>query len=135
MTIAVSETPRIEPALTDQEITLNKPLVLKANVHGRPHVDVQWLKDQKPLTASDHVQIERNGDECRLTIADMREEDMGAYTLSVKNKVGKIDSTSTVKVTAPLKFSTQLNDLDIIQGAAGVLTVDCEGVPKPRLTW
>jgi hypothetical protein len=60
---------------------------------------------------------------------------MGAYTLSVKNKVGKTDSISNVNVTAALKFNNQLNDLDIIQGSNGVLTVECEGVPKPKLTW
>jgi len=133
--LKVLETPRIEPQLTDQEVTLHKPLVLKANVHGRPLVDVQWLKDQKPLTPSDHVKIERQGDQCILTIPDVKEEDMGSYTLSVKNKVGKVDSTSNVKVTAPLKFSHQLDDLDIIQGANGTLTVECEGVPRPKLTW
>ena len=132
---SILETPRIEPQLTDQEVTLHKPLVLKANVHGRPLVEVQWLKDQKPLSPSDHIKIERQGDECRLTIPDVKEEDIGAYTLSVKNKVGKVDSTSNVKVTAPLKFSNQLNDLDVIQGSNGVLTVECEGVPKPKLTW
>jgi len=34
-----------------------------------------------------------------------------------------------------LKFNNQLNDLDIIQGSNGTLTVECEGVPKPKLTW
>jgi hypothetical protein len=110
-------------------------LVLKTNVYGRPKVDVQWLKDQKPLAASDHVKIERNGDECTLTIPNVKEEDIGAYTLSVKNKVGKTDSVSHVNVTAALKFTNQLNDLDIIQGSSGVLTVECEGVPRPKLTW
>jgi hypothetical protein len=129
------ETPRIEPQLTDQEVTLHEPLMLKANVYGRPLVDVQWLKDQKPLTSSDHIRIERHGDECQLTIPNMNEDDMGSYTLSIKNKVGKIDSTSNVKVTAPLKFADQLNDLDIIQGSNGTLTVECEGVPKPKFTW
>jgi hypothetical protein len=38
-------------------------------------------------------------------------------------------------VTASLKFTNQLNDLDIIQGSNGVLSVECEGVPKPKLTW
>jgi hypothetical protein len=129
------ETPRVEPQLTDKEVTLNQPLVLKANVYGRPKVDVQWLKDQKPLTPSDHIKIERNGDECILTIPNVKEEDMGAYTLSVKNKVGKTDSTSNVNVIAALKFQNQLSNLDIIQGANGVLTVECDGVPKPKLTW
>ncbi|CAF5162708.1 unnamed protein product, partial [Rotaria sp. Silwood1] len=32
------------------------------------------------------------------------------------------------------KFAKQLNDLDIIQGSNGVLSVECEGVPKPKLT-
>jgi hypothetical protein len=34
-----------------------------------------------------------------------------------------------------LKFNNQLNDLDIIQGSNGTFTVECEGVPKPKLTW
>ncbi|CAM4905811.1 unnamed protein product [Rotaria socialis] len=129
------ETPRIEPLLTDKEVTLNQPLVLKANVHGRPKVDVQWLKDQKPIASSDHVKIERKDDECILTIPNIKEEDIGVYTLSIKNKVSKVDSTANVNVTAPLKFNSQLNDLDIIQGSNGVLTVECDGVPKPKLTW
>ncbi|CAM4989221.1 unnamed protein product, partial [Rotaria socialis] len=77
----------IEPLLTDKEVTLNQPLVLKANVHGRPKVDVQWLKDQKPIAPSDHVKIERKDDECILTIPNIKEEDIGVYTLSIKNKV------------------------------------------------
>ena len=129
------EAPRIEPQLADQEVTLNQPLVLKSNVYGRPKVDIQWLKDQKPITPSDRIRIERNNDECQLTIANIREEDIGTYTLSVKNKLSKIDSTANVKVTAALKFNNQLNDLDIIQGSNGVFTVECEGVPKPKLTW
>jgi hypothetical protein len=133
--LKVLEAPQIQPQLTDKQVILNQPLVLKANVHARPKPDIQWLKDQKPLTPSDHIKIERIGDECILTIPNIKEEDIGSYTLSVKNKVGKIDSTSNVNVTAPLKFPHQLNDLDIIQGSNGNLTVECEGVPKPKLTW
>ncbi|CAF1262379.1 unnamed protein product, partial [Rotaria sordida] len=130
------QTPGIEPQLTDQEVTLNQPLILKANVYGRPNVDIQWLKDQKPVAQSDRIKFERNNNnECSLTIANIKEEDIGTYTLSVKNKLGKIDSTSNVKVTAALKFTKQLNDLDIIQGSTGALSVECEGVPKPKLTW
>ena len=116
-------------------MTLNQTVVLKTNVYGRPKVDVQWLKDQKPIAASDRIKIERLEDECSLTIANVKEEDIGAYTLSVKNKVGKIDSVANVKVTAALKFNNQLSDLDILQGANGVLTGECEGVPKPKITW
>ena len=116
-------------------MTLNETLVLKANVYGRPKVEVQWLKDQKPLTTSDRVRIERQDDEATLTISNVKEEDMGTYTLSVKNKVGKIDSASNVKVTAALKFNQPLSDLDIIQGGNGVLMAECEGVPRPKLTW
>lgn len=129
------ETPRVEPQLTDKQVTLNQPLVLKTTVQARPKAEIQWLKDQKPITPSDRVKIERNGDECILTIPNVKEEDIGAYTLSAKNKVGKIDTTANVNVTAPLKFSNQLKDLDIIQGSNGTLTVECEGVPKPKLTW
>ncbi|CAF4747141.1 unnamed protein product, partial [Rotaria sp. Silwood1] len=129
------ETPRIEPQLTDQEVTLNEALVLKTNVYGRPNVDIQWLKDQKPITQSDRIKLERNNNECSLTIANIKEEDIGTYTLSVKNKLGKVDTIANVKVTAALKFAKQLNDLDIIQGSNGVLSVECEGVPKPKLTW
>ena len=129
------ETPRIEPLLTDQEVTLNRSLVLKTNVFGRPKVDVQWLKDQKPLTSSDRIKIERIDNECILTIANIKEEDIGSYTLSAKNKLNKIDTTANVKVTAALKFNNQLNNLDILQGANGTLSVECEGVPKPKLTW
>jgi hypothetical protein len=129
------EMPRIEPTLIDQEVTLHQLLTLKTNVYGRPKVDVQWLKDQKPLSTSDRIKIERNNDECSLTIDNAKEEDMGVYTLSIKNKVAKIDSTCNVKVSAALKFTSPLNDLDIIQGANGVLSVECEGVPKPKLIW
>jgi hypothetical protein len=129
------ESPRIEPKLIDQEVTLGQSLVLKSNVYGRPKVEIQWLKDQKPIAASDRIKIERDNDECRLTIVNIKEEDIGTYTLSVKNKLGKIDSMANVKVTAALKFNNQLDNLDIIQGANGVLTVECEGVPKPKLTW
>lgn len=93
------------------------------------------MKDQKPLAASDRIKIERNGDECSLSILNVKEEDMGNYTLSVKNKVSKVDSTANVKVTAALKFGQPFTDLDIIQGSNGTLTAECEGVPKPKLTW
>lgn len=121
--------------MVDQEVTLGQPLVLKANVYGRPLTEIQWLKDNKPVTPSDHIKIERNGEECQFTIPNVKEEDSGVYTLSVKNKVGKTDTSANMKVTAPLKFNHQLNDLDIIQGSNGTLTIECEGVPKPKLTW
>ena len=121
--------------MADQEVTLGQTLTLKTNIYGRPKADVQWLKDQKPLAASDRVKIERTDDECSLTITNIKEEDMGAYTLSAKNKVGKVDTVANVKVTAALKFNAPLNDLDILQGANGTFTAECEGVPKPKLTW
>ena len=93
------------------------------------------MKDQKPLKSSEHIQIECNNDECILTIPNVKEEDNGTYTISVKNKVGQINSISNVNVTAPLRFNNQLNNLNIIQGSNGTLNVQCEGVPKPKLTW
>ncbi|CAF0818885.1 unnamed protein product [Didymodactylos carnosus] len=127
--LKVLETPRIEPQLTDQEVVLHQTLTLKSNVFGRPKVDVQWLKNNQPLQPNDRIKITRTPqDECQLIITDVKEEDLGAYTLSVKNKVAKTDSTANIKITA-------LNDLDVVQGSNGVLTVDCDGIPKPKLTW
>ena len=81
------------------------------------------------------MKIEHNVDECSLTVANIKEEDIGTYTLLVKNKLGKIDSVANVKVIAALKFNKQLTDLDILQGSNGNLSVVCEGLPKPKLTW
>ena len=84
-----------------EDITLNE-LGLKATfecVISKEGLTAEWLKDGKPLKASDKVTIQAEGNTHRLIVAKSCAEDEGIYTVKFKGASTKAKLTIRGKRT------------------------------------
>lgn len=79
----------------DVTVVQNNPLKLLCPVNEAAQPDVQWLKDNKSLTASDGYEILYNS----LLIKDTTEEAKYQITCRVVGLLGAVDLSSEVSIT------------------------------------
>lgn len=101
---AKDEKPTFQKGLEPTELTEGKPGKLEAKLapSDKP-IDIQWLKDGKPIRPSDRVrpQEKPDGTVC-LLIDDVKPEDAGRYAVVAKNADGETPSEADV-TTKPEK--------------------------------
>lgn len=133
------ELPEIQPLLTDKETQIREQIEYSATITGRPLPEIQWLKNQKPLTASPpHIQIETLQEDViktTLRIENIISDDDGTYTIRAKNRAGQKESSSKLNVLAKLKFTKPIQDENIIQGQPVTFQCQIEAIPKPKVTY
>ncbi|XP_043208575.1 Down syndrome cell adhesion molecule-like protein Dscam2, partial [Amphibalanus amphitrite] len=75
-----------------------QPLTLHCRHHGQPAPQLSWLRNGRPLTASDRLRWTENG---TLEISSVSQEDDGVYTCDVTNRHGRDNVTYDVIVISP----------------------------------
>ncbi|CAF3878648.1 unnamed protein product, partial [Adineta steineri] len=135
----VLELPEIQPLLEDKNVQIREQTEYSTTVTGRPLPEIQWLKNQKPLSASPpHIQIETTEGEViktTLRIDNIQSDDDGTYTIRVKNRAGQKESTSKLNVLAKLAFLKGFKDENVIQGQPITFQCQIEAIPKPKVTF
>jgi hypothetical protein len=133
------ELPDIQPLLEDKNVQIRQQIEYSTTVTGRPLPEIQWLKNQKPLTASlPHIQIETTQDEVIKTILridNIQSDDDATYTIRVKNRAGPKESSSKLNVIAKLTFLKPFKDENVIQGQPIIYQCQIEAIPKPKVTF
>ena len=118
---------------------IREQIEYSATVIGRPLPEIQWLKNQKPLSASPpHIQIETTEDQViktTLRIENIQSDDDATYTLRVKNRAGQKESSSKLNVVARLAFLKVFKDENVVQGQPITFQCQIEAIPKPKLTF
>ncbi|KAL1432471.1 hypothetical protein MTO96_013227 [Rhipicephalus appendiculatus] len=101
---AKDQKPVFEKGLEPTELIEGKPGKLEAKLApGDKPLDIEWLKDGKPIRPSDRVRPEQKPDgTVRLHIDDVKPEDAGRYSVVAKNPDGKTSSEADV-TTKPEK--------------------------------
>ncbi|XP_037503799.1 obscurin isoform X1 [Rhipicephalus sanguineus] len=96
--------PVFEKGLEPTELVEGKPGKLEAKLApGDKPLDIQWLKDGRPIRPSDRVRPEQKPDgTVRLHIDDVKPEDAGRYSVVAKNPDGETSSEADV-TTKPEK--------------------------------
>jgi hypothetical protein len=129
----------MEPLLEDKNVQVREHVEYSTTIKGRPLPEIQWLKNQKPLSASPpHVLIETIEDQViktTLRIENIQSDDDGTYTIRVKNRAGQKESTSKLNVLARLVFLKAFKDENVIQGQPISFQCQIEAIPKPKLTF
>ncbi|KAK6029157.1 immunoglobulin I-set domain protein [Ostertagia ostertagi] len=74
-------------------------LTIVCDISGSSSMQVTWLKNGRPLNATDRVQMERDGLTSRLIIANVTPEDEGQYAVTAKDEHGEVTAESEVVVT------------------------------------
>ncbi|XP_075733477.1 obscurin isoform X6 [Rhipicephalus microplus] len=101
---AKDQKPVFEKGLEPTELIEGKPGKLEAKLApGDKPLDIEWLKDGRPIKPSDRVRPEQKPDgTVRLHIDDVKPEDAGRYSVVAKNPDGKTSSEADV-TTKPEK--------------------------------
>ncbi len=78
----------------------NQPVVLSAQIEGKPQPQFTWFKNNQPLTEGNRFRTHYDllSKTIFLTIAGARENDSGTYRLVAENPVGQEETSSEVTV-------------------------------------
>lgn len=92
--------PTILIPLRNVQAVENQPVVLSAQVDGKPQPQFTWFKNDQPLPEGNRFRTHYDipSKTIFLTIAGAREDDSGAYRLVAKNPLGEEETTADVNV-------------------------------------
>lgn len=116
------------PEMRDRYIQLveGETLQLSCKFQGKPKPEIRWLKDGSPFSNNHNDATES----WLLTLSKVKVENTGQYTCNVFNRIGNINYTYTVKVTAqqnnnaPEFVPNVLKNVEVIVG--GTASLHCE---------
>ena len=77
-------------------------VALTCSVLSVPKPDVQWFFNRRQLKMDAKHTMEERGDNYTLTVADVRQQDLGEYTCSAVNKIG--EAQASVLLTGTIQF-------------------------------
>lgn len=80
------------------QISDDGDVTMEVKVTGNPTPDVEWVKDDQPLTESDHIQLFCSEDIHRLLIKGASQDDEGKYICTASNPAGKSIRTYTLNI-------------------------------------
>ena len=79
---------------------------LKCTVHAEPKATVQWLKNNEPLSPSEHVQFPQHGHVYSLDIKKVKKEDFAKYICRANNSLGT-EMSKAIELTG--MYSYEIN--------------------------
>ena len=92
--------PHFSQPLSDLFVPINGSVGLQVEVHGP--IDIQWLKNNTPITASETVKpIVDGGGVYTLAVIGASAKESGKYTCRATNAFGRTDTSSNVHIVAP----------------------------------
>ncbi len=103
-----------------------------------PNAKVSWIRDGKPLTTKDGVEMQAQADKgiytLRIPQADTTRH-MGAILCRAENAIGTVEHSVQLNITTAPTLKGQLKDLEILRGQDATFTVDVQGYPLPEIIW
>ncbi|XP_034109415.1 obscurin isoform X3 [Drosophila albomicans] len=118
---------------------INETVIFTAD----PKPEIVWLKDGKPLQASEALLLKTEVKElehglkqftCELSVPKAEIKDSGRYELKVKNKHGEFATNGAIDVLAKPEISG-LVDLKCLPGETVCFEALVPANPKPKVTW
>ncbi|XP_023224402.1 muscle M-line assembly protein unc-89-like [Centruroides sculpturatus] len=151
-TDGMSAKPLFTKALHGITCKLGETATFECQVATSSPTSVMWLKDNMPITTSDHFVMTSDDIRHCLTIKNANIEDGGLYTVVVTNAHGTNSSSATLSVisetdvqrpkspggsTLPYapRFKEKLMDSRLIENTNARFTITVDGVPEPTVTF
>ncbi|VDO56555.1 unnamed protein product [Haemonchus placei] len=96
-------------------------LTIVCDITGSSSMQVSWLKNGRPISATERIRMERDGLTSRLVITSLTTEDEGKYTIIAKDEFGEVTADSEVVITpgrevAPTVVKIVKGPPDVIKG-------------------
>lgn len=82
----------------DLSIKDGSRLELKVQVKGDPDPQVSWMKDGKPITSNEIMEVKYKNGTASVTINEVFPEDGGKYTCKATNTKGSVETSSKVTI-------------------------------------
>lgn len=121
------QAPVITSQPASQTASVGASITLGISAEGNSPVSYQWRKDGVPIAGATGP---------ALTLANIRGEDAGSYTVAVTNALGTVVSNAAVlSVDGVPRFTQQPVSRRVDAGAPVTLSVDASGSPRPTLQW
>ncbi|GIY68538.1 down syndrome cell adhesion molecule-like protein Dscam2 [Caerostris darwini] len=116
-----------------QVLNTGEEAIFTCNITGYPVHTVAWVKDQRPIVASERVQFPPRD---VLRITSLRREDRGMYQCFAYNDNGGAQGTAQLKIAdVPPSIVSAFSERTLQPGVEVSLKCVVVGSPLPRVTW
>ncbi len=133
-----SESPEILRVPQDLIIPEKSEALFECEVDAFPSAKITWLKDGKPLTVKEGVEIQAQTDKglytLRIPQADTSRH-MGTIICRAENAIGTAEHPVQLNITTAPTLKSPLKDLEVLRGQDAVFSIDIQGYPIPEITW
>ena len=130
--------PIILEKFSDTSLKENGSLELSVDYKGKPKPTVTWLKNEIKLKQDKRFSFIEEEGKATLRLVNATKNDTGNYKVLLKNSQGDTYCKAKVSVEENVEapsFKDSLSDTEACEGEPLVLSVVCEGIPKPKLSW
>ncbi|UJR23285.1 hypothetical protein I4U23_026301 [Adineta vaga] len=136
--VTVTKTPTFTRTPQDLTVAEKSEAVFECEIDAFPAAKVTWLKDGKPLTVKEGVEIQAQADKglytLRIPQADTVKH-MGTILCRAENAIGNVEHPVTLNITTAPTLKAQLKDTEVLRGQDATFSVDVQGFPIPEITW
>ncbi|XP_056132043.1 hemicentin-1 [Lampris incognitus] len=133
--LTVLEPPKISSSSSPDELTIavNGALELECSAVGVPPPTLSWLKDGRPLEATDVIQQEGRF----VKINKVQVQDAGLYTCLASSPAGEDGKNHWVRVQVPPTLLGSSDVRTVTVPSQGHLTLEClaDSDPPPNIEW
>ncbi|XP_053341492.1 hemicentin-1 [Clarias gariepinus] len=135
--VAVHVPPSIRSSgAAERSVVLHSPVSLQCVVSGVPAPGITWLKDGRPVDATQGLLKLESGGKV-LHIKEARVEDAGKYTCVATNAAGEAQQNIRLSVHEPpvIQFAGETVNQTILAGYQIQMQCKATGSPVPAMTW
>ncbi|CAF1542044.1 unnamed protein product, partial [Rotaria sordida] len=136
--VTVTKTPTFIRKPQDLTIADKSEAVFDCEIDAYPNAKVSWIRDGKPLTTKEGVEIQAQADKglytLRIPQVDTTKH-MGTIICRAENAIGTTEHSLQLNVTTAPTLKAQLKDLEIVRGQDATFTIDVQGYPIPEIKW
>ena len=127
--------PKVIEKFNDMSIHCGHRLEMKTKISGVPKPDVFWFKNDTPLKEEKRFSLIEEGENYKLILESVKEEDVGMYSVKATNPAGSVAVSAQVSVLQLPMIQTELSDVDVIEGEVATFKVPIVAIPAPTISW
>lgn len=145
-TLTASSRPALIKGLKDTKAEENETVTFEIRLEGYPEPEIKWMHNGEEIVPDgDSIRVSKLTPDgvAKLTIQNVKLNDVGDYRVVVSNVAGQVSSYGNLSVAVPKVkipseppvFVVPLEDIKAIDGQAIKFEIEVRGQPEPTLKW
>lgn len=121
-----------------QTIMETKTLTLVAKVSGLPRPEVEWFRNNKPVSMLPNHRPVYEDETCTLKVVKVTMDQAGEYKCVATNSAGTADCTANITIEGVMEapeITRELPNREVREGRPVKLDCAVKGIPEPEVTW